>query len=84
MKSYLKIVETDRFFNDSPNAGEPNCICSRCQKPIGEEELPLRVAVDQQNFHPTNQGVPNESADVLNGLEFRLCEDCQKRAGFNW
>ena len=31
------------WFKDSPDAGEPACICSFCGKLLGEEEVPTRL-----------------------------------------
>lgn len=41
------IVDTSRlkWFADSPDAG-PDCICSLCDEPILEPEIPLRVYDD--------------------------------------
>lgn len=41
------VRETDKLFQDSPDAGWPECICSRCGGRIGEDEMPLRVFVDE-------------------------------------
>jgi len=32
-----------KWFSDSPFAGEVDCLCSICNKPISEEECPLRL-----------------------------------------
>jgi hypothetical protein len=43
-----RILPTDTLFQDSPDAGDQACVCSRCGEPIGEEEgPPVRVFVDQ-------------------------------------
>ena len=39
----LRILPTDRPFLESPDAGHPTCLCSRCEQIIGEEEVPVRV-----------------------------------------
>lgn len=31
------------WFATSPDAGDPECICSLCGEPIGEEEAPVRI-----------------------------------------
>lgn len=31
------------WFTDSPDAGDPDCICSLCGKIIAEEEVPVRI-----------------------------------------
>lgn len=32
-----------KFFSDSPDAGDPSCVCSWCGKVIEEREMPLRL-----------------------------------------
>ncbi len=39
----VTILDTDRAFTTSPDAGDPECLCSRCGKPIGEDEVPIRA-----------------------------------------
>lgn len=39
----LEILETDKHFTDSPDAGEATCFCSRCGNVITEDEVPLRL-----------------------------------------
>jgi len=29
------------WFKSSPDAGDPTCICSWCEQPIGEDEAPI-------------------------------------------
>lgn len=54
------LLPTDRRFTDSPDVGLPECICSRCGKPIGEDEVPIRVWPADQSyeyrFHPACLG----------------------------
>ena len=38
-----KILKTDTKFLNSPDAGNSACICSRCGKPISENETPVRT-----------------------------------------
>lgn len=38
--SFPEILETDVLFGDSPDAGDPDCLCSRCKLPIGEDDAP--------------------------------------------
>ncbi len=40
--SAFSIWPTDRRFHESPPTGLPECVCSRCGEPIGEDECPLR------------------------------------------
>lgn len=37
------------WFKDSPNTGDPLCICSFCRKLIAEGEMPLRIFRDSDN-----------------------------------
>lgn len=37
------------WFEDSPNAGDPGCICSLCKKLIEEVETPLRMIRERDN-----------------------------------
>ncbi len=47
----LEVRATDRKFVDSPDAGDPACLCSRCGEPIGEDQVPIRnVVLDGQVF----------------------------------
>lgn len=32
-----------RCFENSPDAGDPDCLCSLCGKAISEEEVPIRM-----------------------------------------
>jgi len=75
MKVQLKILDTDKFFYDSPNAGEPSCLCSRCGKQIPEGEKILRVAVGADDI---KTGTGQTVEDAAHGSEFRLCETCLK------
>lgn len=33
----------DTFFRDSPDSGDPACLCSRCGQPIAEDEVAVRI-----------------------------------------
>lgn len=35
-------VENPVWFSDSPDAGDPDCLCSLCGEPIAEGETPIR------------------------------------------
>jgi hypothetical protein len=52
----LQNLPTDTAFTDSPKLGSPNCICSRCSKPIGEGAVPIRIWADhytkEYKYHP--------------------------------
>lgn len=43
MLSALEVLSTDVRFFDSPDAGDPACVCSRCGSPIGEHVVPVRM-----------------------------------------
>lgn len=75
----IKILDTDKFFYDSPNTGDPDCICSRCKTQIKEDEVPLRVLVGNTDI-TTGKGDTIDTAG--NGSEFRLCEKCFNEAEF--
>lgn len=80
-KATIKVLDTDLFFNSSPNTGEPDCICSRCHKPIQEGEDILRIAIDEKDFYTKNNKT-GETATIedkvhLGGYEFRLCSKCR-------
>lgn len=32
-----------KWFNDSPDAGDPECLCSLCGKLIQEDDVPIRA-----------------------------------------
>ena len=38
------------WFVDSPNAGDPGCICSLCGKVIEDVETPLRLFRERDNY----------------------------------
>lgn len=55
-------LPTDRLFQDSPDTGDPTCLCSRCLRPIPEEVVPIRVFVDkgsgsEYRYHPACLGL---------------------------
>lgn len=56
MNSPFVILPTDRYFFDSPEAGEPGCICSRCLLQIREEDCCIRAWSDdgtlEWRYHP--------------------------------
>lgn len=66
----IKVEANDRIFADSPDAGWPECICSRCGKMITEDEIPLRL------WTTNNDGEMDE-----NSMEYRYCNRCQERSG---
>lgn len=34
-------MSTITWFKTSPSAGDPSCLCSWCETPIGEDEAPI-------------------------------------------
>ncbi len=44
-----------QYFTDSPDAGDPRCLCSLCGFPIGEDDTPIRMWTDdgkqEARFH---------------------------------
>jgi hypothetical protein len=57
----FKILPTDQPFSDSPDAGDPGCLCSRCGLPIIEDDGPVRAWPDDESyeyrFHPACMGL---------------------------
>lgn len=56
----IEIRQSDRIFTDSPDAG-PECLCSRCGKPITEDDgPPIRAWPENSNceyrYHPVCLG----------------------------
>jgi hypothetical protein len=51
------------IFTDSPDTGEPECVCSYCGEVIEEDEIPLRI------FFPESKQYPH-------GAEYRLHWKC--------
>lgn len=50
IKDVVKMSETVKvdfsqlkWFSDSPDAGDPACLCSLCEKIISEDEVPIRM-----------------------------------------
>lgn len=70
----MKILSTDRYFSDSPDMGHPECICSRCSKPIGEDDPP-----------PVRCFTQNEKGEVdEQSKELRFCHSCFSDKPFTW
>jgi hypothetical protein len=65
----FEILPTDRLFPDSPDAGEADCLCSRCGKVIGEGVgVPIRAFVDdgrggEYRYHPVCLGSDPDDDD---------------------
>src|SRR4051812_1679877 len=68
----IEIFPVDKAFPTSPDAGHPDCICSRCAAPIGEDDCPTRV------------WTTNYLGDVDdNSLEYRYCIQCEQAMGIH-
>lgn len=39
-----------KWFDLSPDAGDPSCICSLCEQLIGEDEVPIRAFDADRNL----------------------------------
>jgi hypothetical protein len=74
----LEIKSTDKFFYDSPDAGDPDCLCSRCLKPIPEEDAPIIRAL------PTDPGDHGFDEKAEGGTEFRFCHSCCASMGIHY
>ena len=37
------------WFDDSPDAGDPDCICSYCGRFIDEDQVPVRLTNEETN-----------------------------------
>lgn len=65
----FKILHTDRRFTDSPDAGDPRCICSRCGQLINEDDGPVRAWPDdgsyEYRFHPACMGFQTFPDEVM-------------------
>jgi len=42
----IEVQPEDTLFQESPDAGHPDCLCSRCGKAIQEGEVPIRMFID--------------------------------------
>lgn len=52
----IRILKTDHIFSDSPDAGNPACICSRCGQKISDVPVGIILAWPDEGgeyrFHP--------------------------------
>lgn len=56
----IEVLASDRIFQDSPDAGAPTCLCSRCALPIAESVIPIRLRMagnSELRYHPFCVGV---------------------------
>jgi hypothetical protein len=65
IKDALELRPADKLFDNSPDAGHPQCICSRCGERIQEGEFPIRM------FTTNGIGEVDEHSK-----EARYCEFC--------
>jgi hypothetical protein len=69
----FSVLPTDRRFDTSPDAGDPECLCSRCGKPIEERALPIRAwppnAEYEYRFHPKCLGFENFDPVEVDGFD---------------
>lgn len=66
------VREDDWLFFESPDVGDPSCVCSRCSKPI-TKGIPVRVFVNEgadgeYRYHGACVGLP--SLDSVDAAEF--------------
>jgi hypothetical protein len=61
----INILASDVLFHTSPDAGEKDCICSRCLKQITEEQAPV-IRCWQTD----------EQTGEMNGTEYRFHISC--------
>lgn len=64
----IQVLPSDRKFDDSPDAGEATCLCSRCGQVIGETNVPIRVFVyegrdGEYRYHARCVGLADEGDD---------------------
>ena len=52
--THAGVSPTDKLFADSPDAGHPDCLCSRCGLRIYDDEIPIRFFAEndlEYRFH---------------------------------
>ena len=70
----LKPEQIDHLkkFNDSPDAGDPSCICSYCKQVITEKEVPYRL-------WPKTNSILVNGEPISDFWEIRLHWNCLKK-----
>lgn len=72
------VIDRITWFRDSPDAGEPTCICSLCGKLIDEDDVPIRawpehdkreVRFHVECFAESIEQIPEDETDDA-GLRF--------------
>lgn len=71
----IEVRITDKVYYDSPQAGHPNCICSRCGQHIKEDNAETIRA------WPTEPGDFGYDPLAPGGTEFRYCRSCCEGMG---
>jgi hypothetical protein len=70
----LAILPSDRRFTDSPDVGDRACICSRCSRPIPENEVPIRAWPEsgayEYRFHARCLGLQGSDPTAPEGREY--------------
>jgi len=66
----IQPLPTDTSYRHSPDAGDPDCLCSRCAGRILEHEGPLRM------YTTNGAGEVDENSE-----EYRYCEKCMAACG---
>lgn len=56
MAHFLIVLEDCKVFSDSPDAGDPACVCSACEEKIRRNQVPIRIFLEEKGkeyrFHP--------------------------------
>lgn len=76
----ITIERGDVKFEESRDAGDPSCLCSRCLAPIAEGVVPIRVWPEDMSyeyrFHPYCVGLgeprdswPSEPAEATDPVD---------------
>ncbi len=72
----FSILPTDQAFGDSPDAGLPDCLCSRCGLVIPETEVPVRAwpgnGSFEYRFHPACLGINSSNGPSAENDDFVL------------
>lgn len=45
-----KYVDKIKWFDTSPDAGDPSCLCSYCEELIDKDEVPIRAVDTEKNL----------------------------------
>ena len=72
----ISIKSTDKVFQDSPDAGDPVCLCSRCLQVIAENDCPLRCWPEK--------GEVGHDPKAKGGTEYRFCHSCCEKMGIHY